>query len=196
MVVAGLTGGVVVALAVESEDKARSKLPPVAEHRLIRAEGQKRLRTTTPTTALMELWSSAQWGDVPAILRLQDPVVRNTIRDTDIAGVYQHQRTRMVTRKPHVVNVNVRGTIATVRYRLQGEVKPALPQLAIMRRRGQSWFLRYDTFIEEAIPFWVIASRGAEARPSRADRFAGASLTATYRAQVGRLAPVPKTETR
>ena len=102
----------------------------------------------------------------------------------------------MVTRKPHVVNVNVRGTIATVRYRLEGEVKSALPQLAILRRRGQSWFLRYDTFVEEAIPFWVIASRGAETRPSRADRVAGANVTASYRAQVGRLAPVPKAQKR
>lgn len=195
MVVAGVSGGAVVALTVASEQNARSEPPPLPGPTLISTGPGRQLTTRTPATALMAVWSSAQWGDVPAILRLQDPVVRTTMGDTIVVGVYQHQRPRMVTLKPRIADVDVRGMTATVRYRLQGDVKASLPQSAILRRHGGSWLLRYDTFIEAAIPYYVIASRAAEKQPSRADRLVGLDATAKYRRQVARLVPAPNTET-
>ena len=189
MLVAGLTGGGVVALAVRDEDKAR-ELAPVPEQTLIHPT-RGHSETNNPASALLEVWSSAQWGDIPAILRLQDPAMRRALGDTVITGVYQHQRERMVTRRPRVASAEVTGSTATVRYRVQGEPRTTPPQLAIMRRCRQSWCVRYDTFIEEALPFYVIAVNGGEVKPRRADRLAGASTAAVYRGQAAHLALLP-----
>ncbi len=190
--VSGLAGGAVVALTVRSDDKAREELPPVAKPALINADGRGHLPTNKPTTALLELWSSAQWGDVPRVLRLHDPAVRRSVGNAVIAGTYTHQRTRMSTRKPRVLGVEVRGQTATVRYRVEGEPQTAPPQLAILRRYGATWFMRYDTFVEEAIPFYIATLRGGNVDPQRGDRLASARAASTYREQAVKLAQPPR----
>jgi hypothetical protein len=190
--VAGLVGGAVVGLAVRDEQNARRELPAVVPSALIDADGRGHQATDQPVGALLEVWSSAQWGDVPRILRLHDPPVRQALGDAVLAGVYAHQRTRMTTRRPRVTEVEVRGRVATVRYRMQGESQPATGQLAILRRRGHLWFLRYDTFVEDALPFYVSAARGAGDEPQRADRAAAARTAAAYRDQAARLAALTR----
>lgn len=181
MLAAGLTGGAVVALAVRSDDGARAELPPVAKTALIDPDGRGHLTAKRPFSALLEVWSLAQWGDVPKLLRLQDPNVRRSVGDDVIAGVYSHQRSRMASRRPRILGTEVRGQTATVRYRLQGEPGPILPQLAILRRQAGVWRLRYDTFVEDALPFYILAARGGDTTPERGDRLAAAREAAAYR---------------
>lgn len=190
--VAGLAGGAVVGLAVRDEQSARRELPPVVPPAIIDPDGRGHHATDQPVGAMLEVWSSAQWGDVPRILRLHDPPVRQALGDATIAGVYAHQRTRLTTRRPRVTDVDERGRTAVVRYRLQGEPPSAPPHLAILRRRGGTWFLRYDTFVEDALPYYVVAARGAGAAPQRADRVAAAEAAATYREQAARLEPLTR----
>ena len=193
VLVAGVTGGAIVASAVRSEDRATP--PRAAKLALLDRSGPEQTGSNTPRSALVKLWSSAQWGDVPAILRLQDAVVRRAMGDAVIAGIYEHQRNWMATMRPRIVATEVDASVATVRYRLQGDAQTAPPHSAIMRRCGRSWCMRYDTFVEDAIPFYAAAVRGSEASLSRADRLAGAEMAASYRAQVARLAPLPRSTT-
>lgn len=194
MVVAGLVGGAVVGLAVRGDDNARAKLPEVPKSALISPDRRDRLSTATPQNALLELWSSAQWGDIPRTLRLQDPIVRRATGDSVVGGVYDHQRSRMTTRRPRITSTEVRGRIATVRYWLQGEPRTPPPQLAILRRRGGVWFMRYDTFVEDAIPYYITSVRGGDVNPQRGDRVAGAKAAAAYRKQAAKLALLPAAE--
>jgi hypothetical protein len=191
MLVAGVVGGAVVAFAVRGDDKARAELPAVAPSALIEPGRSRHLPTNNPQTALLEVWSLAQWGDIPRLLRLQDPTLRRAVGDQLLAGTYTHQRPRMATRRPRVLGADTHGQTATVRYRLQGD-SPSDPQSAILRRHAGVWHVRYDTFIEDAIPFYVLAARGAAISPDRADRLAAARAATTYRAQASSLAPSPK----
>ncbi|HEV2060925.1 MAG TPA: hypothetical protein VGR11_16365 [Solirubrobacteraceae bacterium] len=188
MGIAGLTAGSLVALTVRSEEDAKRPTVPTLE--LVDPDGRVSSPSDTPSSTLTKLWSLAQWGDVPAILTLQDPAVRRAIGDQAVIGVYEHQRTRMVTTKPRVLASEIRRSTATVRYRLGDREQRSTPQSAILRRCGASWCMRYDTFIAEAIPYYVIAKRGGGATPSRGDRVAGAEMAASYRALAGRLVPL------
>jgi hypothetical protein len=166
-----IAAGLVVALAgcAETTDRITRTGTPATERR---ADGRLKMDPApltvadlnslppgSPQRTVARAWFYAQWGSPANVLRCYDDRVLSVVGRKAIAGAYAQQRTTMIDARPEFAlgASNANGALVTVLLSSTGD--PPRPESYLLRRRGASWRIVYDSFLEPALAAYITSDR-------------------------------------
>jgi hypothetical protein len=99
----------------------------------------------------MLLWFYGQWGNASEIYSLYDPGVQQALGADLIVGAYTEDRPTMLASLPRIVDVHSTRSGTMVNVELLTATARPRPESFLLARRGGSWRVRYDTYLEGTV---------------------------------------------
>lgn len=104
-----------------------------------------------PSTVLLRLWFSIQWGDEPAILSAYAPVVADRLRPRTVLRAWDVRRGSIIGSRPRNFETTRSGEYAIVTFVVESRSHAPAPESATMIRVGGRWRILHDTMLESAL---------------------------------------------
>ena len=132
---------------------------------------------------VMRLWFLAQWGNIPAVVALYDPVVRREVGVELLSGGYAVQRPVLLASRPRIAYTTSTELGMTVGLDVYRRGAPPLRDSFLLRKSRDGWSVVYDTVLERAFTSYAQFSLNADpsAKPSRDAVRAGKASAARFR---------------